>query len=375
MRNLIARLTTFLRAAAAAVTASPVLRAAAVTLVVAGAAVWLLPHEALLAAPLLGMAVLLEPVHAGEFLAWEASAFLRESITVLSGQNLNPGAVVGRVAFGVGRASVPAVVGTGNGTMSNVFVGPEVERGNYVVTLITAIANGGVFSVVTPSGKRLADLTLTVGAGGTTLYRSRHLNFSIADGSTDFVPADAFTVVVGTTAPTVVGTGSGTVAALALGPDVQAGLYQLRCILAAANSGTFELLSPDGTSLGQRTIPAGAGNAVTFADNRQLVVTVTDGATDFAAGDVFNIAVFNELGGGKVVAWDPTVNDGRQRAAGVLLADADATVGDLAGVIIGRDAVVVKSALQWGALISEAQKDSAYRDLAARGVLARDGVV
>lgn len=276
----------------------------------------------------------------------------RKKVTVLSGQNLKSGAVVGRVALGVGRATVPTVVGTGNGVMSNVFAGPNVEKGSYVVTVTTAVANGGVFSVVAPSGKVLASLTLTVGAGATTLYRSSHINFSITDGSTDFAAGDAFTIVVDTTAPAVVGTGNGVISALALGPDAKPGLYQARCIAAATNSGTFEIIDPDGNSLGQRTIPAGAGNAVTFTDNRQLVATITDGSTDFAAGDVFNVAVFNEgsRGEGKITVYTPGTYTGRHRVAGILGAAVDASAADADGLLIDRQAVVSDANLDWGTL-------------------------
>jgi hypothetical protein len=104
---------------------------------------------------------------------------------VLSGQNLKAGAVVGRVSRGIGRVSIPTVVGTGNGTVSQVFAGPDVEVGNYVLTCTAAVANGGVFSLTSPSGKALPALTMTPGAGGTTKStRSRHINFTITDGAT-----------------------------------------------------------------------------------------------------------------------------------------------------------------------------------------------
>jgi hypothetical protein len=344
---------------------SPAMAAVAVILAV------VVNHAALFAAPI-AMGTLIEGTHTAEFLAWEANLFNRETVAVLSGQNLASGAVVGRVTLGIGRVSIPTVVGTGTGTVSAVFAGPEVEVGNYVLKCTAAVANGGVFSLTTPSGKALPSLTMTPGSGGSTTYTSRHINFTITD-STDFAVDDTFTFVVSTTAPTVIGgTGTGTISALSLGPDAKPGRYQVVCRAAVSNGGDFDVIAPDGTSLGRFLMGTSSGTSASFA-SRAVNFTLTD-ATDFIVGNYFDIAVFNQLNGGKAVAWDPTTYDGRHTAVGVLYAATDATAADANGLLITRDAVVVKSALQWGVAITAAQKESAYRDLAKRGVIARDGV-
>jgi hypothetical protein len=152
---------------------------------------------------------LTETLQAGDFILQEILGSIgRAALTVLSGQNLNAGAVLGRVKLGIGRVSIPTVVGTGTGTVSGVFAGPDVEVGNYVLTCTAAVANGGVFSLTTPSGKALPPFTMTPGSGGATAYTSRHINFTMTD-SGDFVAGDVFTFVVSTTAPTVIG-GTGT---------------------------------------------------------------------------------------------------------------------------------------------------------------------
>lgn len=313
--------------------------------------------------PAIAGGALTESAHPAEFLMadWGRS---REKLTVLSGQNLKAGAVVGRVAYGVGRASVPTVVGTGNGTMTGVYAGPEIEKGNYVVTCSVAAANGGTFTVTAPSGKALP--TATVG----TDYRSRHINFKINDGATDFVVGDVFTIIVGTTAPVVVGTGNGTISGLSLGPDAKPGHYRVVCIEAITNGGAFEVVGPDGDVVAVGYIVAGAGGTLALADQRQLNLTITDSTTDFAVGDVFNVAVFNELTK-KVVAWDPLTFDGRSVAAGVLYEAVDASSADKDGVIIARDAEVRDAALIYAAAITAAQKVSAKADLAALGIVAR----
>ncbi len=335
---------------------------------------YLVNPAALLAAPAV-FGALTEGQHAGEFLMEERGGPgypSRENITVLSGQNLEAGEVVGRVTKGIGRVSVPTVVATAsaNGTVSAVFAGPEVEVGDYVLTCTAAVAHGGVWSLTTPSGKALPTLTMTPGAGGSTTYTSRHINFTITDGSTDFAAGDVFTFVVSTTAPTILGgTGTNTISALSLGPDAKTGRYQVICVEAITNGGRWQVFSPDGDSIGHYLQTAGSTTATAFT-NRQINFTITD-ATDVIVGNSFEVCVFNQLAGGKVVEWDPTTFDGRHQASGVLFDNIDATSADTTGVIVARDATVMKGALKWASAITAAQKESAYRDLAARGVIAR----
>jgi len=332
---------------------------------------WLDAFRASAYPPLCGGATLTEGQHAGEFVLTEAYNRSRENVTVLSGQNLKAGAVVGRVTMGVGGVSTPTVVGTGNGTASQVFAGPEVELGNYVLTCTAAVANGGVFSLTTPSGKALPALTLTPGAGGTTVYTSRHINFSITDGSTDFAVADVFTFVVSTTAPLVIGTGNGIISGLSLGPDAKTGTYRVEVIAVVTNGGEVKVVGPDGDTVAVGFIVAGAGGTLVLANQRQLNLTITEGSTDFALADAFNVCVFNQLAGGKAVVWTPGTYDGRHVAVGLLYDNVDASASDLPGVLITRDAEVTKADLQWGAAITAAEKESAYLDLAARAVIAR----
>ena len=318
---------------------------------------------------------LTEGQHAGEFLISMAPGSRSlDKVTVVSGQTLKAGAVLGRTALGIGRASIPTVVGTGNGTMSLVTVGPEAEVGNYVVKLKTVVADGGVFSVTSPSGKVLDDLTLTPGAGGTTAYTGPHINFSITDGSTDFALNDTFTIVVSTTAPTVIGgTGTGTISALSLGPQAIPGNYRVINREAITNGGRFEVIAPNGQSLGDNFLmTAGSGTATAFV-TPHIKFTLTD-ATDFIAGNYFDVAVFNQLSGGKVKAWDPAGVGGEGQVAGVLWDNVDAAAGDKVATMLARDAEVTKGQLQFATGVSAGEKELAYEQLAALGIIPRDSV-
>lgn len=347
--------------------------------IVAGVAVLIVAmvfnYAALFAAPAIFGATLTEGQHAGEFLLeerMEAGRPSRDTLTVLSGQNLKAGAVLGRVNRGIGRVSIPTAVGTGTGTMSQVYAGPDVQVGNYVLTCITAVVNGGVFSVVCPDGTALPNLTMTPGAGGTTKYRSRHINFTITD-ATDFIVTDTFTFVVSTTAPAIQGaTGTDTISLLALGPDARPGNYRVICTAAVANGGVWQVFigGPDaGESIGIFTMTPGSGAATAF-ETRHISFTLTD-ATDVIVGNYFDVCVFNNLAGGKAVAWDPTTYDGRNIFAGILYDNVDATSADTTGVAVSRDASVQLSALQWGAAISASEKISGQADMLKRGIVAR----
>jgi hypothetical protein len=87
-------------------------------------------------------------------------------------------------------------------------------------------------------------------------------------------------------------TGNGTFVLDASTPvlaGAKSGVYTLRCVTAVTNGGVFRLEDPDGIVLGDVTIPPGAGNSVTV--NEQIKGVITDGSTDFAVGDGFDITV------------------------------------------------------------------------------------
>ncbi len=135
------------------------------------------------------MTELTEEQHAGEFIVTEANGSLsRESATVLSGQNLKAGHVLGKVA--VGTATGAAVSGnTGNGAISAVSAGATAKAGVYTANLIEPAANGGTFTVEDPDGVNVGTAVVGTPFAGP-------VNFTIADGATDFVAGDRFAITV-----------------------------------------------------------------------------------------------------------------------------------------------------------------------------------
>lgn len=140
----------------------------------------------------------------GDVLLHEAQDYRsREVVTVLAGDGaeraLAIGEVIGKITHGAAAAEAKEG-NTGDGVMGAVTLGALVELGDYVLTCIEAVEDGGVFQVVAPNGYSLPNLTVAVA------YAGDHLNMTLAVGDTDFVAGDEFTISV---AP-----GSGKVVAL-----------------------------------------------------------------------------------------------------------------------------------------------------------------
>lgn len=135
------------------------------------------------------MTVLHEGQHTGEFIVTEANGSLsRDAVTVLSGQNLQPGHVLGKVAAGTAIGAA-ASGNTGDGAISAIAAGTAAKEGVYVVTCIEPAANGGTFSVEDPDG-------VTVGTASVGTAFAGPVAFTIADGTTDFAAGDRFTITV-----------------------------------------------------------------------------------------------------------------------------------------------------------------------------------
>jgi hypothetical protein len=158
-------------------------------------------------------------------------------------------------------------------------------------------------------------------------------------------------------------TGNGTMGAITAGKGAVPGVYKLTIIEPAANAGRFQVESPSGVIVGVGTV------AVAFSGGG-LGFTLADGATDFVAGDGFDITV--AAGSGKYKAYDDDATDGSDVACGILIHATDATDGDTLASAIVRMAEVKADVLVWGAgVTTEGEKTAAYADLEARNIFAR----
>lgn len=301
-------------------------------------------------------AFLSEGRHTVEFVRSEATGWRsRENVVVTGSAALGACTVLGRVlATGVAQE----FSGTGNGVLTPDVTTPllaGVQEGAYRVVCIEPGSNAGTFAVYDPQGVQLG----TVVAGGAAF--ANQVKFAIADGATDFVAGDTFTLwVKAGTASAVTGTGNGTLSLYGTADPVQLGTYALVCTAAVPNGGTFSVTAPDGTELG----PAAVG---TRYKNAGLDFKINDGSTDFIVGDAFTLTVTR----GKVKAWDPQNTDGGGTAWGILVGAVDASGADVAGAAVMRAAEVTFYRLAWAPGLSAAQKETARVQLADRGIICR----
>jgi Bacteriophage lambda head decoration protein D len=160
-------------------------------------------------------------------------------------------------------------------------------------------------------------------------------------------------------------TGDGAMGAVTVSAGAEPGDYKLVIVEPGTNLGTFTVEGPDGVVIGTGVVAAAfsAGG---------LSFTLADGAADFVAGDGFTITV--AAGSGKYAIYNNAATDGTEVAAGVLLADADASAADVAGLILARGPAIVKSTgLGWNSQL-QAAIDAGLADLAALNIISRTGV-
>lgn len=153
-------------------------------------------------------------------------------------------------------------------------------------------------------------------------------------------------------------TGTGTVGSLTGSAKIEPGVYTLRCIAAASNSGTFEVITPSGQQL-----PKDATVAVAYTSDH-LNFTISD-ATDFVVGDSFTITV---SGTNKYVPLDQAAVNGAHVAAAVLYGEGDASAADAPATGMVRDCELAGAMLIWP---DGADLTLGKQQLAALGVIVR----
>lgn len=132
-----------------------------------------------------------ETGRASDWLKWEEDQrHSREEVTVLSGQNLESGDVIGKSLVGAAAAATAFAGNTGDGAMGAITVTGAARRGVYKLVIIEPGTNLGTFEVEDPDGKIIGRgvVASAFSAGG--------LAFTLADGAADFVAGDGFNITV-----------------------------------------------------------------------------------------------------------------------------------------------------------------------------------
>lgn len=142
--------------------------------------------------------ILAEPKHAGSFILSEAPhTRSRDNVTILAGSGSTRALTVGMVlgARLTGTAAATADAGnTGNGAMGAITVSGDAEEGRYRLVCIEPGSNVGTFALLDPDGVEVGRVIVA------TAFSAAGLAFTLADGATDFVAGDAFTIEVTKTA-------------------------------------------------------------------------------------------------------------------------------------------------------------------------------
>ena len=292
-----------------------------------------------------------------------------------------------------GTASGAAVfTGTGNGTMDAIVPGTEVIEGAYIATCIDDTVSGSeIFEVIDPNGVKLGNMTVAVA------YSNNHFATTLNDGVTDFVAGDYWTITMtiahggqftltdpdgidlnenivlpGGASGTVVVTSGGITFTITDGGTDFALDDFFTMVIAASEGGVFKLEDPNGNLIAAGLIMAGAALGASVFYVGGITFTITDGATDFASGDIFLITI-NAIG--KWVPLDPAALDGAEIFAGIYLGDELTAAALIAGdittspMLIGACCTVDKDQLVFenSALLTTLQTDGKTIEQAMNG--------
>lgn len=118
-----------------------------------------------------------------------ADLLISRQITLVSGENRTRGAVLGKTATAGTISGAAAAGNTGNGTIGSLTVGGAAKEGRYRAVCIEPGTNVGTFALFDPEGVQVGTAVVAVAFTGP-------VNFTIADGSTDFVAGDTFNIDV-----------------------------------------------------------------------------------------------------------------------------------------------------------------------------------
>lgn len=162
-------------------------------------------------------------------------------------------------------------------------------------------------------------------------------------------------------------TGDGTLTLDATTPKIagaKPGVYQVRFITAITNSGRYQVIDPDGISLGTALVGATWANQIKFV--------IADGSTDFVVGDGFDITI--AAGSGKVVEYDPDALDGRETPAGFLIGAVHADGADAEGLLLARNAEVNSAEVVWPTGTTDNEKAAAALLLKNLNIFVREAI-
>lgn len=280
----------------------------------------------------------------------------RDTITVLAGQTVSKGSVIGQITIGTVPITGTAGVGnTGDGTCMGVTGGAKTKVGTYTLTCIQAIPNGGVFTVQDPDGYALPNIIVG------TAYVNNQINLTINDGGADYGVNDTFTIPVPA--------GGNQVRPINFsGVDGSANAHGL--MTDAVDASAPDEYSKAFTSGGTYEIQPGdiiTGVISTFTA-RVIKVEVSSGT--WAAGDAAGTLTIDTKSG-VFVAENLNIGDNLDVATIGAGDFTQTAAADTEGVAIVRDAEITATNLVWPIGTTAAQKAAALTQLRSVGIIQR----
>jgi hypothetical protein len=300
--------------------------------------------------------VLIEGNYLNDLLKWEMENYhSREQVTVLAGQDLVMGSVIGKIKTGSVPTTGTAGTNTGTGTCVSVTGGAKTKVGVYTLRCVGVAANGGIFSVRDPDGEALPDAVM--GA-----YSNPAINFTLTDGATDFALGDTFTITVPA--------GSGKVRELNLtGIDGSEDAYGILTAGADTNDSTQKQVAY--TSGGTAELQPGMVVTGETSGATAQVVSLTLTSGTWTAGTAAGVLILdNQVG----TFQSENLNATAQVNICTIGANPSAYNPDRQAVAIVRDAQIVADYLTWPTGASDAQKAAALVQLANAGIVTRTDV-
>jgi hypothetical protein len=300
--------------------------------------------------------VLTEGTYLNDLLKWEMeNNQSREQVTILAGQDLVMGSVIGKIKIGAVPTTGTAGTNTGTGACGSVTGGAKTKVGVYALRCVGVAANGGIFSVRDPDGEALPDAVM-----GT--YTNPAINFTLTDGATDFALGDSFTITVPA--------GSEKVRELNLsGIDGAQDAYGILTAAADTTYTTQKQVAYTSGGVAELLLGETLTGAISGATAQVVSFTLLSGT--FAAGTAAGALILdNQVG----TFQSENLNSNRQDNICTIGANTSAYNPDRQAVAIVRDAQIVADYLSWPAGVLDAQKAAALMQLADEGVVVRTDV-
>lgn len=244
-----------------------------------------------------------------------------EEVTILAGQALDLGEVVGKITKSIPTTGTDDEGNTGAGTMTGVTGAAKTQIGTYTVTCVSAPDTPAAAAVAEALAGNTGDGTVTAAPAAGAAAKVGVHTFECNDAETDagtFIHRDPDGEYVGIATVAVEYEGGGLTLTIADGAaDWVVGDAFTVTVSSTGAGGEWKVKTPSGEALADL---ASVGAAYT---SQHLNFTLNDGNPNFVAGDIFTITV--SAGSGKVKAIDFSAVDGSQDAYGILYKKYDTT--------------------------------------------------